>query len=67
MITAILWQDSTSDTCPMAWSNFNHDDYDGAMEWIDQQRRNYSAGFARIFRKSPSGRQLLMCQESWSA
>ena len=67
MITAILWQDATSDTYPLAESAFGRDDFEGAMEWIAEQRLNRTAGFVRIFRRNTYSRNLLMHQESWTA
>jgi hypothetical protein len=65
MITALYWPDATSDTYPLAWSNFN--DFDDAMAWLAKQRKFYRAGFIRIFRRNTYGRNLLMHQESWTA
>lgn len=61
MINAILWLDATSDTCPLAWSEFSANDLDGAYEWMAQQQANYVHGFVRIF----NGRRQLLCQKSW--
>jgi hypothetical protein len=60
MIYGILWSDATSDTCPIAWCNFNSNDLDGAAQWLASQKQFYSRGFARITR----GRHVLM-QDQW--
>lgn len=60
MIESLLWADSTSDTRPIAWCNFNDNDLDGAYAWLDLQRANYRHGFARIFKHGK-----LLCQKAW--
>jgi hypothetical protein len=64
MITAIYWQDSTSDTYPLAWRNFDSNDLTSAMAWVAQQRRSYTTGCVRVFRKRGQIQRMIH-HESW--